>query len=272
MHEVEKLEWVGKGDAPAVQTMPFLLNICSNASSFLKHEEHGGVKPSGDFVNFTYEFRAARLMKNWVTVDPTTGEPAVRIRRSGDEVGPPPLDGKDVSIRPDIQKTLQDLNKQLCDAIVRSFQHQQLMPKELTNIDGAAGMGCVAHEIGTLAMRKMDCVEDREGHLPACSHSSAFSVDDQLGLDGTHNVFVSDLSVLPVSPPANPSLTLAALVLRLAHKLQPPELPPVVTAAESGAAGSSTVSVGPGSVISTSPTPSPTSDWQKLEKSTANRL
>lgn len=37
---------------------------------------------------------------------------------------------------------------------------------------------------------------------------------------GVDNLYVCDLSVFPISPPANPTLTLAALALRLADYLK----------------------------------------------------
>jgi len=229
------LTWVGGSDAktpaPAFTEVPFLLNICSNAASFLKHEAHLTDTRSSEFVNFTYEFRARRLDEaaaasaaergipraaNWVSINAVTGEPAVFIRRSGDEVEVSP-DGQTATIREDIKKLLQELNAQLSGAIAAAASSEEKGPlavRCLTNIRGAAGLGCVAHEIGSIPMRKM------EDAVPACAHASAFSVDDQLCLDGTRNVFVSDLSVLPVSPPANPSLTLAALAIRLADRLR----------------------------------------------------
>ena len=44
-------------------------------------------------------------------------------------------------------------------------------------------------------------------------------VDPDLKFVGYDNLFVCDNSVFPASPAANPSLTLAALALRLANHL-----------------------------------------------------
>ncbi|KAF7352548.1 FAD/NAD(P)-binding domain-containing protein [Mycena venus] len=64
------------------------------------------------------------------------------------------------------------------------------------------GLGNVAHEVGSLPMG-----------------DSTGAVDADLKLRAHKNIYVCDLSVFPVSPAANPSLTLAALALRLSHHL-----------------------------------------------------
>ena len=67
-----------------------------------------------------------------------------------------------------------------------------------------ASFGGVGHEVGTM---RMDC------------ESAPGVVDTDLLIKGTRNVYACDLSVFPTSPAANPSLTLAALALRLAKHL-----------------------------------------------------
>jgi hypothetical protein len=66
-----------------------------------------------------------------------------------------------------------------------------------------AAIGGVAHEVGTLRM-----AADGTG-----------VVDTDLKFLGYQNLYACDNSVFPVSPAANPSLTLAALALRLASHL-----------------------------------------------------
>lgn len=66
-----------------------------------------------------------------------------------------------------------------------------------------ADLGGVAHEVGTLRM-----AEDGSG-----------VVDADLKFLGYDNLYACDNSVFPTSPAANPSLTLAALALRLAAHL-----------------------------------------------------
>jgi choline dehydrogenase-like flavoprotein len=66
-----------------------------------------------------------------------------------------------------------------------------------------ATIGGVAHEVGTLRM-----ADDGTG-----------VVDADLKFLGYQNLYACDNSVFPVSPAGNPSLTLAALALRLANHL-----------------------------------------------------
>lgn len=74
-----------------------------------------------------------------------------------------------------------------------------------------AGFGVVAHEVGTMRM----------GDDP--KHSV---VDENLKVHGWSNLHVCDLSVFPVSPAANPSLTLTALAQRLGTQLYESMLKP----------------------------------------------
>ncbi|GFP59162.1 dehydrogenase ARMGADRAFT_1018426 [Trichoderma asperellum] len=67
-----------------------------------------------------------------------------------------------------------------------------------------AGFGVVAHEVGTMRMG---------------TDSKHSVVDENLKVHGWSNLHVCDLSVFPVSPAANPSLTLTALAQRLGTKL-----------------------------------------------------
>ena len=71
---------------------------------------------------------------------------------------------------------------------------------------GRGGVGGVAHEVGSMRIQQ--------------TSTSLGVVDKDLKVLGTDNVYVCDLSVLPSSPTANPSLTLVALALRLADHLQ----------------------------------------------------
>jgi choline dehydrogenase-like flavoprotein len=72
-----------------------------------------------------------------------------------------------------------------------------------------AGLGGVAHEVGTLRM----------GSDPARGYADGV-VDANLKMVGYDNLYVCDLSVFPSSPAANPTLTLGALALRLADHLR----------------------------------------------------
>ena len=67
-----------------------------------------------------------------------------------------------------------------------------------------AGLGGVAHEVGTLRLSAGD-----DG-----------VVDTNLKFLSYDNLYACDLSVFPSSPAANPMLTLAALAIRLADHLK----------------------------------------------------
>jgi choline dehydrogenase-like flavoprotein len=69
---------------------------------------------------------------------------------------------------------------------------------------GKLAFGMVAHEVGTMRMGK----SGKQG-----------VVDENLRMNGVKNLYVCDLSVFPVSPAANPTLTLVALAQRLSDHL-----------------------------------------------------
>ncbi|KAG9036847.1 hypothetical protein FRB95_007692 [Tulasnella sp. JGI-2019a] len=73
-------------------------------------------------------------------------------------------------------------------------------------------LGGVAHELGTLPM-------------PGHCLTETGSVDENLKLADYNGVYVCDLSIFPMSPESNPSLTLAALSLRLSRHLVPRDKP-----------------------------------------------
>ncbi|KAF5590567.1 FAD NAD(P)-binding domain protein [Fusarium subglutinans] len=75
---------------------------------------------------------------------------------------------------------------------------------------GELGPGGVAHELGSIPM-------------PNASKKGGI-LDENLKMQyGWDNVYVCDLSVFPYSPAANPTLSLAALSLRLSDHLVPPK-------------------------------------------------
>ncbi|HIK44968.1 MAG TPA: hypothetical protein IGR64_08785, partial [Leptolyngbyaceae cyanobacterium M65_K2018_010] len=74
-----------------------------------------------------------------------------------------------------------------------------------------AGLGGVAHEVGTL--RLSGETEDGQALEDGV-------VDRNLKFLAYDNLYACDLSVFPSSPAANPTLTLAALAIRLAEHLQ----------------------------------------------------
>ncbi|KAG8870880.1 hypothetical protein FRB97_009291 [Tulasnella sp. 331] len=70
-------------------------------------------------------------------------------------------------------------------------------------------LGGVAHELGSLPM-------------PGSGSNSRHAIDENLKLStGQDGVYVCDLSIFPMSPEANPTLTLAGLAIRLSRQLVP---------------------------------------------------
>ena len=105
----------------------------------------------------------------------------------------------------DLPEGLEDRLKQLKDNVIDWLGGIKIdSPRE--NLDlNRAGLGGVAHEVGTLRMN--------EG-------SDEGVVDLNLKFHQYDNLYACDLSVFPSSPAANPSLTLAALAIRLAEHLK----------------------------------------------------
>lgn len=76
------------------------------------------------------------------------------------------------------------------------------------------GFGVFSHEVGTMRMKG-----------PGDNELGVVNTDLQVNY--FKNLYVCDLSVFPYSPPANPSLTLTALSLRLSDHLEPNSRPQV---------------------------------------------
>ncbi|KAF5557274.1 hypothetical protein FNAPI_5486 [Fusarium napiforme] len=121
----------------------------------------------------------------------------------------PVLDIRRPPIKHEVQCAMEDIIRRVRDAFVG------VKPNQATYADPGVcpdpglrpqhlGFGVFSHECGTMRM------DGPKG--PGV-------VDSNLKVKGLDNLWVCDLSVLPVSPEANPSLTLAALSLRLAEHL-----------------------------------------------------
>jgi choline dehydrogenase-like flavoprotein len=75
-------------------------------------------------------------------------------------------------------------------------------------------VGGVSHEVGTLRMQRTKGKHvERKGPQPGV-------LDENLRFLGHQRIYACDLSVFPTSPAANPTLTLAALAIRLADHLR----------------------------------------------------
>jgi len=99
---------------------------------------------------------------------------------------------------------------QILDVQNRVFQEVGAVPLAGGDLlPDRGGIGGVAHEVGTLRM----------GTDPNSQYQDGV-VDADLKFVGYSNLFACDLSVFSSSPAANPTLTLAALALRLARHIR----------------------------------------------------
>ncbi|KAG8157401.1 hypothetical protein KVR01_012785 [Diaporthe batatas] len=107
------------------------------------------------------------------------------------------------AIKPQVQAGMEDITRQIRNRFVyndENFKTDDPPPRPVR-----MGFGVFAHECGTMRM------DGPKGQGV---------VDTDLKVKGLDNLWVCDLSVFPVSPEANPGLTLAALSLRLAQHLE----------------------------------------------------
>jgi choline dehydrogenase-like flavoprotein len=118
-------------------------------------------------------------------------------------VGPPHLPVEiDVRAAP-LPAGALDEARQVADTVLEGLGAEAIEDETLDLV--VAPLGGVAHEVGTLRMGDE-------------KHSV---VDPDLRFHDYENLYACDNSVFPTSPAANPTLTLAALALRLARKLAP---------------------------------------------------
>lgn len=142
-----------------------------------------------DTVNITLEFGAELYDESEVLNIPSS-DPVIRVRRPA-----PRMSEK-------CQQEMQRLATSIRDHVLGINDTCEEQAPRLS----LAGFGVVAHEVGTM-------------RLQAPKSSAGYVVDDEYRVGGFSNLYVCDLSIFPISPPANPSLTLAALALQLAGKL-----------------------------------------------------
>ena len=95
------------------------------------------------------------------------------------------------------------------DQLIAALGGQPLVNNDLS-LKGA-GLGGVAHEVGSLRM---------SGETDDGQSLNDGVVDTNLKFLAYDNLYACDLSVFPSSPAANPTLTLAALAIRLAEHLK----------------------------------------------------
>ena len=131
---------------------------------------------------------------------------------NGVEPGPPG-DRSLITMMPStISPTLREAMNELKKKIVTALGGKKLDSDVADDADilHEARLGAAGHETGTMRLAN-----------PLTAGGGSV-VDDDLKLRGSEGLYVCDLSVFPACPAANPSLTLAALALRLANHLAPP--------------------------------------------------
>ena len=145
-----------------------------------------------DTVNVTIEY-GAELVDESKVIDGPTSEPVIHIKRK--------LQHQSEKS----QAEMQALATSIRNHVLGFSKHKTSAAKEPAPRLSLAGFGVVAHEVGTMRMQSPGKTE--------------FVVNDKYQINGFSNLYVLDLSIFPVSPPANPSLTLAAMALQLVDDL-----------------------------------------------------
>lgn len=155
----------------------------------------GGSDSNYDTINVTLEY-SAKLSDESRVLNVASSDPCIYVRR------PNPRESEDR------QKEMQFLAFCIWDRFLRSSENTDLQAVEdvPTARLSLAGFGAVAHEVGTMRMAGPKSGND-------WVVGTNYMVRDHASL------FVCDLSIFPMSPPANPSLTLAAMALQLAAQL-----------------------------------------------------
>ena len=95
------------------------------------------------------------------------------------------------------QKEMQDLATRIRNKVLK------INPSEPAPRLSQAGFGAVAHKVGTMRTKGPKSTKN-------------YVVNEDFQVQGHKDLYVCDLSIFPLSPPANPSLTLAAIAFWLA--------------------------------------------------------
>ncbi|QRW15484.1 GMC oxidoreductase [Ceratobasidium sp. AG-Ba] len=173
-----------------------LANMSIDASSFLPR----GESPDDDLPQFIMVFILPRQLvgDNSISIDANTDEPVIKMKR-----------GKAAS-----KQQIEEMQKLTASAM------NSLVESAGLRFIGFRGVQVDSHEI-VLKMLQLGGVAHECGTLPADNESNTHCLDANLALDSNlaNNVYICDLSVLPISPESNPTLTLAALAIRLSRHL-----------------------------------------------------
>lgn len=148
-------------------------------------QRHRELKGDAMLCEVVFLFNAPLIESNWLRQEgPSHVKPVIWMQRS-----------------PAADQFLTEIDA-LKTKLIEELGGEPLFGGDLELHWGA--LGGVAHEVGTLRL-------GLEGQGV---------VDPNLKFTGHENLYVCDLSVFPSSPAANPSLTLAALALRLARHMR----------------------------------------------------
>ena len=182
-----------------------LANMAIDASSFLPRE----FLPNEFFRNEDYLKLIAAFIRpnalnknNTIKLDTAKDildrEPIVTIKRD------PPFKNSDSDV-----KVLRDLTIEARQVLASALSIDiDTSDEDLDNFFKPLQLGGVAHELGSIPM-------------PGKDKKAASCVDHKLELVDHKGVYVCDLSVFPFSPEVNPTVTLAALALRLSRDIVP---------------------------------------------------
>ncbi|KAG8755013.1 hypothetical protein FRC11_006310 [Ceratobasidium sp. 423] len=178
-----------------------LLNMSIDASSFLPR----GKSPDEALPKFIMVFMLQQELVQGNSIELANDEPQIKLQPRG---------------RNHDHRRMRQLTLAAMKALVGSagieftgdFRNLKEGSEETDFIDkihlGLLPLGGVAHELGTLPMRSRDA-------------SKGYCLDENLAVrdELCKGAYVCDLSCLPHSPEANPTLTLAALAIRLSRYL-----------------------------------------------------
>jgi len=182
-----------------------LANMSIDASSFLPR----GYASHDDSPKWIMAFIRRTLLNDSNRIKLVNDEPEVTINRKVK------FNMKD----PVIQK-LKELTDESMKVMEKVLGLDFIIDPEPPGKDyfGTLQLGGVAHELGTIPMKGNP--KRRDG----TANTDPYFVDEKLKLCDYEGVYVCDLSVFPVSPEVNPTLTLTALALRLSRESLMPRL------------------------------------------------
>ncbi|CAE6479760.1 unnamed protein product [Rhizoctonia solani] len=173
-----------------------LANMSIDASSFLPRSN----SPGNDLPQFIMVFILPRALVEQSDISITDDEPEVKLER-----GTRPTEEQ--------MKVMQNMTAVSMQSLASSaglqfvgFEEKPATWRDIKLME--LPLGGVAHELGTLPM------DDGNPEHPSCLDS-----DLRVRPEICNGVYVCDLSCFPYSPEANPTITLAALAIRLSRHL-----------------------------------------------------